>query len=859
MQSGLIRIQSFLIMAVLAFISVDALSGNPVTTPESHFGFKPGSDRKLTEWKDVVAYFDILQKESDRIMVMNMGPSTMGNPFLVVLISAPENLANLKRLQHINKAISDPRGIDASEIELLVAEGKAVICQSYGLHSSEVGGPQAVPGLTYDLLSRDDADTKRILDNVLFFMIPDFNPDGSIMIHDWYSRTLGSDAEGSGMPWLYHKYIGHDTNRDGDFLNMPESRYAAKIMYRDWPPQAYLDHHQMGSYGPRFFVPPYCEPIRPHADPLVWREISWYGAHIAYKLEEKGVQGVINSALFPGWGHFGWHWITPFHNIAGMLTESASARLASPLYIHPEQLKGESRGFPKYQAQSTFPSPWPGGWWRLEDIVRQKQIASRALLDLAARNRETVLRNAYQKALHQIDRGSRGEMTGIVIPAEQHDSLTVKKMINILRKSGIDILQAEQAFFAGRRRYQAGDFFISLAQPKQGLIRNLLMETHYADNDWTRDKKGKVMRPYDLSTHTMNEFMGVCADPVNLSADDRFTPVDRDLILKGSVLGTAQAYRLDGRLNDSFRAVNLLLEKGIFVARVHHPTAVLAAGDFIVRCVDISSLSTVAEESGVDFLPLEPLPQEDYQQLKPKRIGIYQRYWGGNMDEGWTRFLLEQYDFPFHIMRDAPFAKGKLNQSFDIILFANDSSAMIRGKLSERHRRYLADDLPAEYQSGISDEGLENLRQFVRLGGTLVTMGEACNFAVETFKLQVRNVLDHVDSQQFFCSGSTLKAEFSRQNPLAWGLPEEGLVLFTDSPTFEVLPGNHNEAYQTVVRYKREQILQSGWLEGEKTIAGKSAMLTARYGRGRIVLIGFRTQHRAQTAGTFKFLFNSLL
>ena len=368
------------------------------------FGFELGSDREIARWDKIVEYYMVLEKESDKLKVINMGPSTMGNPFLVVIISSQENLSNLDRLQAINKKISNPRGVSEDEIKSMVVEGKAVICQYMSLHATEIGGAQMAPELTFDLITRTDEETQRILDNVVFFLIPSFNPDGQIMVTDWYNKTLGTEYEGAGLPWLYHKYVGHDNNRDGDFLNMIESVYAAKIMYRDWVPQAYIDHHHMGSSGARFYVPPYCDPIRPFADPLIWREMSWYGAHIAYKLEENGKAGILNAAQYPGWGHFGWHWITPFHNIAGMLTESASAKLATPLFIHPEQLQGGSRQFPEYEAQSNFPNPWPGGWWRLRDIVEQKKIAAWALLDLAARNKETVLRNAYLKAKRQTER-----------------------------------------------------------------------------------------------------------------------------------------------------------------------------------------------------------------------------------------------------------------------------------------------------------------------------------------------------------------------------------------------------------------------------------------------------------------------
>ncbi|MCK4557681.1 MAG: peptidase M14 family protein, partial [Candidatus Aminicenantes bacterium] len=478
-----------------------------ITSPEEYFGFQLGSDRKIARWDKIVDYYKLLEKESGKLKVINMGPSTMGNPFLVVIISSPENLANLDRLQEVNAKLSDPRGIPETEIKKLVKEGKAVMCQSMSLHATEIGGTQMAPELTYDLVTRGDEETLRILNNVVFFLIPSFNPDGQIMVTDWYRKNVGTEYEGAGLPWLYHLYAGHDNNRDGDFINLAESVYAAKIMYRDWVPQAYIDHHQMGSSGARFYVPPYCEPIRPYADPLIWREHSWYGAHIAYKLEEAGKSGILNAAQYPGWGHFGWHWITPFHNIAGMLTESASARLASPLYIHPEQLRGGSRQFPAYEAQSTFPNPWPGGWWRLRDIVEQKKISSWALLDLAARNKETVLWNAYLKAKRQTERGAQGKPKAYVIPTAQHDPLTAVKMINTLLLSGIEINQAQNDFTVDGVLYPRGSFVISLAQPKMGLVRNLLGRTFYADNEWTRRADGSPLRPYDLATHTMNEFM----------------------------------------------------------------------------------------------------------------------------------------------------------------------------------------------------------------------------------------------------------------------------------------------------------------------------------------------------------------
>ena len=846
------------VFLLLVFLIPSLRAQEEITTPEDFFGFKMGADRKMARWDKIVDYFMLLEKESQKIKVINMGPSTMGNPFLLVIISSPDNLANLDRLQEINATISDPRGTQEQEIKKLIPEGKAVISQSMSLHATEIGPTQMTPELAYDLLSRNDEETRRILDNVLYFMFPCFNPDGEIMVTDWYRKYVGTEYEGAGLPWLYHKYAGHDNNRDGDYLNLVESKYAAKILYRDWVPQAYIDHHQMGSNGARLYVPPYCDPIRPYADPLIWRELSWYGAHIAYRLEENNKTGIINDAMFPGWGHFGWHWITPFHNIAGMLTESASTRLASPIFIHPDQLEGGSRQFPEYEAQSNFPHPWEGGWWTLRDIVEQTKISAWALLDIAARHKDTVLWNAYLKAKRQTERGANGSPCAYVIPRIQHDYLTAVKMVNTLLLSGIEIKAAQSPFTVNGIIYPEGSFLISLAQPKMGLIRNLIGRTFYADNDWTRDDDGSPLRPYDLATHTMNEFMGVRVDPINESVDGDFQIIKEKYTVKGEVDPDSEMYVLDGRMNNSYWAVNLLLNKGAHVMRVDKKTSELNTGDFIVTEGSKTLLQDVADLTGVDFKSYGGNAAQWTHELKRMRTGMYQRYFGGNMDEGWTRLVFENFAFPYTSIKDNEIKKGNLNKNYDVFIFPDDSPAVIKGELPERYRRYMGQS-PPEYRSGIGKEGVEEIKSFVKNGGILVTFGDACGFAIEEFALNVRNVVDRMDPKEFFCPGSTLKATFNNQNAFAYGMPSEGLVLFRSNPAFEITPGNHNEDYEVIVRYKQRDLLQSGWLIGEEYLSKKAGMVSVQYGKGQIILIGFSPQNRCQMHGTFKLLFNTIL
>jgi len=840
-----------------------------ITSPEQFFGFQMGADRKLVHWPKAVEYYRLLEKESGgKVKVVDMGPTEMGNPFLLVIITSPANQARLEQYRQMNLELSDPRGVSEAEIKKIVADGKVVICQTMSMHANEVGGINMAPELTYDLVSRTDADTQRILENVIYLEIPSFNPDGAIMIHDFYMKYVGTEYEAASLPWLYHKYIGHDNNRDALTMNMKDSQYVGKLMFVDWKPQAYVDHHHMGSYGARIYVPPYAEPIRPMADPLVWREMQWYGGHIAYKEEEAGLSGVSNTSQYSGWGHFGFHWITPFHNIAGMLTESASARLATPLYIDPSQLAGGARGLETYKEQMNFPNPWPGGWWTLRGIVERQKVSAWATLDLAARNKETVLWNAYLKARRQTERGAAGKPAAYAISANQHDPLTLNKLVNALMAHGIEVQRSPKGFStAAGMTYPAGSFYVSLAQPKMGLIRYLLGETHYMDNEHTRRPDGTPIRPYDMGQDVLAEFMGIKADPLDDAVTGDVVTVTAPVSAVGNVAPAARfGYVLDGRLNDSFRAVNLLWDKGVAVRRVRAAGTGIRAGDWIVPASAGPLAASIARQTGVDFTALGADPGPAAFDSTRLRIGMYRRYRGGNMDEGWTRWLFEQFGFPFAEVYDAEIRAGNLNAKYDVFIFADDSTAMITGEPGggggEFQRASFAgvpDTTPPEYRSGIGSDGVAAIKDFVRKGGTLLTLGGATDFAITRFGLPVRNVVAGLSSKEFFCPGSTLRVRIDNAHPLAYGMPAEGLVLFHYSPAFDVVATDFNHRNEIVVRYADRNVERSGWLNGEKYIASKTAMATVAHGAGTIVLIGFRTQNRAQTHGTYKFLFNALV
>jgi hypothetical protein len=866
-----------LILSAILFLG--SVAAQEITSPEKFFGFQLGADKKMARWDKIVEYYGVLEKQSGgRMKVINMGPTSMGNPFLMVIITAPASFAKLERLRQVNLRLSDPRGITEAQAHALADEGKAIVVQSMSMHATEIGGTQMAPELAYDLLARKDEETRRILDNVIFVEVPCFNPDGEIMVTDWYNKQLGTQYEGTNPPWLYQKYAGHDNNRDAFQTNIPDSQYMARILFTEWKPEAYVDHHGMGSNGARIFLPPYAEPIRPYADPILWRELSWYGAHMAYKEEEADLSGAINGAIYSGWGHFGFHWITPFHNIAGMLTESAAARLATPQFMHPDQLRGNTRNLPVYQSETIFPNPWPGGWWHLRDIVERQKVSAWATLDLAARNRETVLWNAYLKAKRQTGRGAAGKPAAYVISTLQHDPLTSIKMVNKLLVQGIEIQRASKVFSTGNgMTYPAGSFVISMAQPKMGLIRYLLDRTFYPDNEWTRNRDGSPIHPYDMATDTMFEYMGVRVDPVDEMVDVVMEKVAGPVEAAGKVTRGPNGYSTDGRLNDSFRAMNLLFDKGVALRRVDKASSGLRPGDFVVPAGSEAMLDAVAKQTGVDFTPLRGAVSGGAHEMKRQRIAMYQRFGGGNIDEGWTRFVLEQFNFPYTSIFDPEIKAGKLNDKYDVLVIPNDSTATItgdaggagrggrgggggggRGAGGEGGGGGRGGNTPPEYRTGIGAEGVTAIREFVQKGGTLVTLNAATAFAADRLGIGVRNVLEGKSTTEFWCPGSTLRVTYDNTNPLAYGMPSRGLALYLNSPAFEITAQN-SENYSTIARYEDRDLLASGWLVGEENLVRRAAVVSAKMGEGQVVLIGFPAQHRAQMHGTYKLLFNALV
>jgi len=857
-----------------------------LTSPEKYFGFQLGTDRKIVRWDKIVDYFNLLDEQSDRIKVIDLGPSTEGNPVLLVIVTSIDNMKDLERLKGVNAKLDDPRRISDRQVAALPKEGKATILQMASMHPQEIGGTQMMPELIYDLLTRTDEEAELIRENVISLFVPCANPDGNIMVCDWYYQWLGTEYEGCRLPWLDHKYCGHDNNRDAYALNLVESRYWAEIMHQDWYPQVWQDHHQMGAYSPRFLCPPYPDPMQPYCDPLTWREHAWYGAHMAYKLEEAGKTGVINGVQFVSRNTNAGHaTIVNPHNIAGFFTESASAKLATPVYIHSNQIKGGEgiiRNFAKSgQAQGNYPHLWSGGWWHLRDIVEQQKIAAWALLDMAARNRETVLRNHCLKAKRQTERGVEGRPYAYVIPPNQHDALTTIKFIEKLLLHGIEIWKAKKEFLVNNARYPRDSYVVFLGQPKMAMIKILLGRTLYPDDEFSRLPDGTPMLPGDVATDTLSEFMGVKAIAVDTRFDGDFDMVSDGTKLAGKLIGASEtAYIFNGRLNDSYKVCNRLLEKGITVLRLDEAVILgehrFPPGSFLVSpATDSKSvLKKMAAEYGVNLHAVEIGPEVKSHNVKQLRVGIYQRYWGGNIEQGWVEWVLEQFTFPYTVLKDVDIRQGNLGDYLDIIIMPSDSNGLISGDEKELEKwleekgsltGINKETFPPEYRSGLGEEGNKAIVSFVEKGGTLLAFDESCNYAIDYLKLPITNAVKDLSKKDYACGGSTLNLIVDNHHPLGYGMPARSQILVrANSPIFSLKPSNFNERCQVVVRFPEERdpelsLLQSGWLIGEERLYGKTAMLSYRQGEGEVILIGFSPHYKGWTHATFKLLFNCVL
>ncbi|MDQ2945883.1 MAG: M14 family metallopeptidase, partial [Acidobacteriota bacterium] len=539
-------------LPLFAFIAC-SLAAQSVPTPASHFGHPIGVDRELLDWDKVVSYFNALARSSDKILVKELGKTAEGRPFIAATISSPATLRSLDHYRSIQQRLSDPRKTSDAEAETLFDQGKIVVLITCSIHATEVASTHSAVEFAYRLLTEDKPRFRAILDNTIFILVPSLNPDGVDIVTRWYRKTLGTPYEGTNPPELYHKYVGHDNNRDWYVFSQPETRHTISQLHNVWHPQIVYDVHQQGPFASRIFVPPWLDPVDPNIDAIIVQQCNSIGASMAADLTAAGKKGVAINALYDFWTasrHY-----QAYHGGLRILSESASARLASPQIVKPEQIQTTALGYNPREPSWNYLEPWEGGTWRLRDIIDYQLIALESCLYQAAIHRTDMLRNFYTVGKRAI---ARTAPYAFVIPKQQHDPGATKKMLELLKFGMVEIDSAGSAFEAGGKKYPAGSYVIRMQQPYSSYAKTLLERQHYPD--LRMYPGGPPKRPYDVTTQTLPLLMGVRVDTIQRSFMAPLSPATEyavDLDVRRPAAGVMAASDVD-----SWRAVNRLWSSG---------------------------------------------------------------------------------------------------------------------------------------------------------------------------------------------------------------------------------------------------------------------------------------------------------
>lgn len=835
-----------------------------VPKPEDVYGFQVGADYKLADYTQMLDYYDKLAASSDRIIKTEIGKSVLGKPMLLLFISSKENLAKLEEYRKMNEGLARAR-IDEGQARKFAKEGKAIIWIDGGMHASEAAHGQMTSELAWKVATEESDEMKKIRDEVIFMLMPVMNPDGLDIIVDWYRKQLGTPYETTSPPWLYHHYVGHDNNRDWFMNNMPESYHVNEVLYNEWYPQIVYNQHQTGPSWTRIFVPPFSDPVNPRIHPGITTATNLVGSAMSNRFAMENKSGVVSQFQYSMWWNGGGRTAPYFHNMIGILTET-SHRTPTPRYYPPDsipkQIGGRRGGVLTNGTKVFYPYPWEAGESHFRQAVDYMITGSMAVLDYAADRREDILYNMYKMGRDAIESKVLEEFHAYIIPAEQWDKGEAVNLVNVLRQGGVEIYEANEDFVAEDKSYKAGSFIAYANQAFRPYLEDLMEIQNYPDK--RAYPGGPPIPPYDLAGWTLPFQMGISVDKIHQPFKVKASEItDRAKMKPGSVTKGRRGYRISGKENAAFLAVNKILASGGTVERMQGSQGEFRAGDFI--CYDKNTdMKSLSSSLGVDFKGFVNKMKLNTQSLKKPKVGLY-KSWVSNMDEGWTRWLLTEYNFDWDTLHNADVQNRDLSE-FDAIIIPHQSASGILNGHKEGF-------MPTKYTGGLGLEGSLKLQQFVSNGGTLITFDAASDFAIDQFGLPVSNTVKNLSDQSFFIPGSLIRTKVDTEHPLAWGMQEEVAASFNRSRAFGTVVklakgegGNETTVAKAprpkvdiIAKYAKEDLLMSGWANGEKKhIGGKAAMMSVEYGQGKVVLFGFRPQFRGQPRATYKLLFNSI-
>lgn len=868
------------------------VSASKVPTPAAFAGFEIGADGELVKYPKVLEYFQLLSKQTDRVKYEQIGTTTMGHPYVLVTISSPENLKRMTRLVEINRKLADPRGLSEAEAAKLSVEGRPFYLLYATIHSTEVGNGQSILLIAHKLATESNPAVKEILDNSVVLLVPSQNPDGQVLVLDHWYKTKGTD-QNRVYPDLYHKYVGHDDNRDWFMFTQKETRLMIEKVQNAYKPAITHDMHQQGMIGSRIFVPPFQEPYDVNIHPILAQQQALVGQAMATALIGEGKEGVAFNESYDLWTPARQYMV--YHGQPRILTEIASVNLADP-FINPA---GKDVPLGPQETRVNFPKPYSRGDWRLNDIVQYGFTAAVAGISHVAKYHTEFLSNFYK--VHRDWVSYKGPVHAFVVPAGQRDPLATYELLDILKMGEVEIDQAKAAFTAGGKSYPAGSYVIKLAQPYGAFAKTMLEKQEYPD--LRLFPGGPPKPPYDVAGHTLGYMLGVNVQSIDKPFEAQLARVT-DLKPAQTPLPAAPkwAYVFGPESNAGFVAAAKLQKAGVAIFRTSASAAVgekkLAAGTWVVPASAAARgvLETVARETGLEVIGANEPIGVAASRLKPgTRIGLWRG--ANNMPGGWLQWTFEQYGFNHQVVSSLDF-KGDLSSKYDTIVLPAGirRETIINGLDSARN------DKTFEWAYGVGDAGWKKLAQWVRDGGTLVATGDSVETARLLLDLPIAKVLPEAGPRRrrapgaageaasredvtaalkdtftsparlaatlrerviepealFYCPGSLLANDFNTDHPVGYGMPSSWPVFFESDQAYR-LASSFDIQPEVVSRYPSQgPILQSGWLLGEELLRDQANVVAYRVGKGYVVTLATQVHFRAQNRATYKLLFNAM-
>ncbi|HEV7347893.1 M14 metallopeptidase family protein [Telluribacter sp.] len=903
---------------LLLNLLTSATQAQKIPTPKEHFGFAIGDDYQLATYTQTEAYFKKLAAASPRAQLVDMGLTEEGRHQYMLVVSSPENLKKINQYKSISQRMGRADGLTEEQARALAAEGKAVVWIDGGLHATETVGAHQLIETAYQLVNRQDAETRRILNEVVI-LLAHANPDGQELVSTWYMRNAIPEKRSlDHLPRLYQKYIGHDNNRDFFMMNMKESANIGKQLYVEWIPQIVYNHHQAGPAGSVVAGPPYRDPFNHVYDPLIITSLDAVGAAMNSRLNAEGKPGYTQRAgsVYSTWWNGGLRTAPYFHNMIGILTEIIGNPTPAQVPLVPQRLIPNGA--------TSFPiTPQK---WHFRQSIDYSVSLNYAVLNYAARHRDELLYNIYRMGKNAIDRGHKDTWTfypkrikeiedayqedkkkgkvpatttpesyglgggsiprryydsvmttpslrdprGYILSAAQPDFPTATKFVNALIKSGVQVHQATAPFTVAGRSYPLGSYVVKTSQAFRPHVLDMF-EPQDHPNDF-QYPGGPPIRPYDAAGWTLAYQMGVQFDRVLDSFEGPFKALPYgELQQPKTTLPAATAgYVLSPQVNDSYTAVNDLLKAGVEVYRTTESTSLPAGSFFVPSSAPAKAvLGRAANELGIQVKEVAQRPATALAKVSPLRIGLWDTY-GGSMPSGWVRWLSEQFHFPVEVVYAPTINAGELRKKYDVLLFVTGAIPPVTGAGTPR-KEPKADSIPAEYRNHLgrisADTSVVQLRKFMEEGGTVLTIGNSTNLAYH-LKLPVKNALVEVLSdgterrlpgEKYYIPGSILRVSVDSTRAISWGMPAQADVYFENSPVFNIMPDALSKGtIKPLMWFSNASPLRSGWAYGQAYLQGGVTAFEAKVGAGKLYAFGPEITFRAQSHGTFKLVFNAL-